>query len=432
VARTVHNAKLDTRSARVKCEIRREPHWQKISKGCFIGYRRIADGGTWVARMRDSGGRQHYEALGAADDIRDGDGLTVLTFAQAQERARAWFTSKARELAGHIEPQLGPFTVAAALDEYLAGRERRGSKGFKKDRYTADARISPMLGNVEVSKLTTRRIQDWLEAIARSQKLIRTGKFAKEQATVDFDTDDHEAVRARRSTANRVLTVLKAALNHAFNEGRVAADEPWRKVKPFREADAAVVRYLSADDCKRVVNACPKDFRTLVQSALATGCRYGELTRLSVSDFNPQAATVSVRLSKGGKVRHVALAEEGRALFASLAAGRAGRELIFLRADGKPWGPSHQQRPLTEASRIAAVEPAATFHVLRHTYGSSLAMKGVPMGVIAAQLGHSDTRMTEKHYAHLAPSYVADTVRASLPPLADFKPGNVVLIAGRS
>ena len=35
------------------------------------------------------------------------------------------------------------------------------------------------------------------------------------------------------------------------------------------------------------------------------------------------------------------------------------------------------------------------------------------MGVIAAQLGHSDTRMTEKHYAHLSPGYVADVVRAS-------------------
>jgi hypothetical protein len=32
-------------------------------------------------------------------------------------------------------------------------------------------------------------------------------------------------------------------------------------------------------------------------------------------------------------------------------------------------------------------------------------MRGVPMGVIAEQLGHVDTRMTEKHYAHLAPSY---------------------------
>jgi integrase len=44
-------------------------------------------------------------------------------------------------------------------------------------------------------------------------------------------------------------------------------------------------------------------------------------------------------------------------------------------------------------------------------------MKGVPMGVIAQQLGHSDTRMTEKHYAHLAPSYVAETIRAHFPTL---------------
>ena len=42
-------------------------------------------------------------------------------------------------------------------------------------------------------------------------------------------------------------------------------------------------------------------------------------------------------------------------------------------------------------------------------------MNGVPMGVIAAQLGHADTRMTEKHYAHLAPSYIAQTIRANFP-----------------
>ena len=54
------------------------------------------------------------------------------------------------------------------------------------------------------------------------------------------------------------------------------------------------------------------------------------------------------------------------------------------------------------------------------------------MGVIAAQLGHADTRMTEKHYAHLAPSYIAKTVRAALPPLADFRPDNVTPISGRA
>ena len=55
-------------------------------------------------------------------------------------------------------------------------------------------------------------------------------------------------------------------------------------------------------------------------------------------------------------------------------------------------------------------------------------MAGVPMGVIAAQLGHSDTRMTEKHYAHLAPSYVADTIRAYLPKFGIVEDTNIVRI----
>ena len=42
---------------------------------------------------------------------------------------------------------------------------------------------------------------------------------------------------------------------------------------------------------------------------------------------------------------------------------------------------------------------------------SRAVMTGAPLAVVAAQLGHSDTRMVEKHYGHLAPSYVADTVR---------------------
>ena len=43
------------------------------------------------------------------------------------------------------------------------------------------------------------------------------------------------------------------------------------------------------------------------------------------------------------------------------------------------------------------------------------------MGFIAAQLGHSDAQMTEKHYAHLSLSYIADTTRASLPALGEFQ-----------
>jgi integrase len=165
-----------------------------------------------------------------------------------------------------------------------------------------------------------------------------------------------------------------------------------------------------------LVRACPEDFGKLVQGALLTGCRYSELTRLKAGNFNCDSGTLAIRLSKG-KIRHVVLTDEGRQSFAEWTESLNAADRMFLRADSNHWGASHQKRPLNEASRLAGIEPAVTFHILRHTHGSHLAMAGVPMGVIAAQLGHADTRMTEKHYAHLAPSYVAQTIRANFPNL---------------
>ena len=416
MARTARNAKLDTRSARVKLAQRREPYWTVISAGCAIGYRR-GKNGTWIARLRDDTGRQHYGALGAADDHRDPDGLTVFSFAQAQGRAREFFVQKARELAGHTAPSCGAYTVRSAVNDYLAARENRGSKGVRADRYAAEARILPNLGEIELAKLTAKRIRDWHHGLASAQKRRRTSKSAPKPSTAPFDERDPDAVRARRATANRLLTVLKAALNHAFHEGRVASDDPWRKVKPFREVDSPLIRYLSPARCVRLYNACEPSFRALVQGSLLTGCRYGELTRLRVADFNQDSGRITIRHSKAGKPRHIALNAEGVQLFDALTSGRGPRDLIFEREDGKAWGKSHQQRPLEEASRQAKLDPPATFHILRHSYASALAMQGVPMGVIAAQLGHADTRMTERHYAHLAPSYVADTIRKALPAL---------------
>ena len=431
MARTVRNPKLDTRSARLALRQSREPYWGFLDRNCHVGYRRGAKGGTWIARMRDEDGQRHYEALGPADDVRDADGITVFSFAQAQGKARVFFDVKARQLAGHAEPNVGPYTVAAALADYFAERERKGSKGVRADRYAASARIIPTLGKVEVGKLTTKAIRSWLLEVEKAPKLLRTRKGAECRSTVAVDISDPDALRARKATANRLLTVLKAALNFAFHEGKACADEAWRKVKPYREADAAVIHFLTAAECVRLVNACQGSFRGLVRGALVTGCRYGELTRMKVADFNPEVGVVTVRQSKSGKARHVALNDEGRQVFSTITVGRNGRDLIFTRDDGKPWAASHQQRPLAEAAAAAKLDPAPTFHVLRHTYASALAMKGVSMRVIADQLGHADTRVTERHYARLAPSYVADVVRAALPAFGiagDIASGKVVVL----
>ena len=227
----------------------------------------------------------------------------------------------------------------------------------------------------------------------------------------------HSRVASRHRACKSSTRIGAIALNHGWKAGQVASDDAWRRVKPFKGVETARVRYLKDDECVRLVNACQPDFRNLVRGALLTGCRYSELTAMRAADFNPDAGIVTVRESKAAKPRHVVLTEEGQQLFVSLTAGKLTADPIFSRPDGGEWGKSHQIRPMIEACKRAKIKPAISFHVLRHTHGSALAMRGVPMAVIAEQLGHADTRMTEKHYAHLSGGYVADTIRAHFPTL---------------
>jgi hypothetical protein len=81
-----------------------------------------------------------------------------------------------------------------------------------------------------------------------------------------FDVKNAETVRRRRATANRVLTYLKAALNHAWRAGLVPSDEAWRRVKPFKPVDAPVIRYLSHDEITRLLNVCQRAFRDLLHT----------------------------------------------------------------------------------------------------------------------------------------------------------------------
>jgi integrase len=427
MARMVRNPKIDTRSAREKLSARREPYWTVLSQGCALGYRKGAKGGTWIARFRDGDGKRLLEAFGAADDARDPDGLSVFSFAQAQERARAWFARKAREQAGDFALPDRPYTVADALADYRADYLRRGGKAVDRLDKSAAAWIKPELGAVGLAKLTKARIVAWHQKVAETPARLRTKPGEPQKYRVA--DNNAEAVRRRRSTANRVLTILKATLNHAHREGKCASDDAWRTVRAFREADAARLRYLSADEARRLTNACPIDFRALVIGALLTGCRYGELAAMTIDDFNPDAGTLRVRASKSGKPRHVVLTQEGRDFVALQAAGKPGSALLFLRGNGKPWSKSEQQRPLGAACEAAKVDPPVNFHGLRHTYASRLAMRGVPLAVIAAQLGHTDTRMVEKHYGHLSPSYIADTVRSAFGSLGIVSPSNVAPIA---
>ena len=411
MARKTRSSELETRTARARL-LAGKYYWRGIRQGLAIGYRKVKGnmGGTWTVRLMVDYNRYRTKGLGVADDHQDADGASVLTYDQAQEKARAYaadaVTGKAQ-----IENYPSIDTVADAIGAYLAWFAVNRRSG-ERTGAVCRAHILPALGDRPIQELTKRELEQWHHGLATTCARRRDGHARP------FDPQNPEVRRKRKATANRVLTVLKAALNFALDDdGDI--QRPWQRVKPFRGVDAPVVRFLSAEECHRLISACEPDFRALVQGALYTGARYGELVRMRVSDFNAESGTIFARHTKAGKPRHIYLTEEAQRFCAQVTTDRRGDEPLFARVDGSAWGASHQIRRLKVACAAAEIDPAVSFHILRHTYASALALKGVPLQVIAHALGHADTRICERHYAHLQPSYIADTIRANVPSYAD-------------
>jgi hypothetical protein len=94
--------------------------------------------------------------------------------------------------------------------------------------------------------------------------------------------------------------------------------------------------------------------------------------------------------------------EAARAWFADLACRDRGEAMVG----------SFTVRECADEYKGAKIEPEISFHVLCHAWASLAVMAGVPLLVVAR---HADTRMVEKHYGHLASSYIVDAIRASGP-----------------
>jgi integrase len=426
MAQSLRSGKLETREARLRLK-KGARHWARIHSGLSLCYRRGAGGsGTWSARLLLASNRYALTALGLADDYADADGNKVLSFREAQKLALAHEAQEQRA-GGGLNRKL---TVSAAADDYLAWF-RAQRKGVGMVESALRAHIRPAFGDRAIGSLTSAELREWLDKMATDPARLRSSKLAKKLNARPAPKSSDEK-RARKASANRVYSVLRAILNRAFQSGAVADDSAWRKVKPFKKVDQARIRFLTDAECIRLVNACPPDLRALVRAALLTGARWGELASLLVSDVSTSedAPTMYVAESKSGKPRHIPLNPEGRTLFAEHIAGKVGDAHVFVRADGETWGHNHHVRALVDACRVAKIRPAVTFHSLRHTYASHLAQAGIDLLTISKLLGHSDTRITARHYAHLADKTLAAAV-ANLPSFEPDKNSVVAEVKGK-
>ena len=409
MARLRRDARLETREARSRLPLSADnaAYWRTIEPKLAIGYYKGPQGGTWYIRSR-KGNRYIKARLALADDTSDSNGTTILSFAEAQRKALgASETLKPRDERRS--------TVEQAVAEYIEHLRVR-AKSWRDTEVKLRAHVLPKLGTLQLSELTPEIIRRWRDALARS-----IGDRGH-PCNGDTAADEADVQRRRQASANRVFNALRACLNHAWQEGKTDTDQAWRRVPAFRNVEAPVIRFITADEAVRLVNASDPEFRPLVRAALLTGCRYGELCALKVGDFDHESETLAIRSSTSGWPRHVCLTAEGAEFFEASAVGRSREALMFTHRDGFPWKPSHQHRPMREACLHAGIHPPVSFHILRHSYASLLTKAGVPLQVVASALGHADARMTEKHYAHLAPSHVAQLIRDNLPQLGGNSP----------
>jgi hypothetical protein len=184
MARSTRSAKLETRTARLKLPVRKKPYFVAVAPGVGLGYRRNKTAGSWVVRAADGRGGNWTQAFAVADDFEDANDTDVLSFWQAQDRARVL----ARGGGDADEDSGKPVTVAQMIDRYEIDLKVRGG-----DIYNA-RRVRLHLPDVLASKSVA------LLAAPREFRHWRDGLLKKGLAP---------------STVNRTGAALQAALELA-------------------------------------------------------------------------------------------------------------------------------------------------------------------------------------------------------------------------
>ena len=234
--------------------------------------------------------------------------------------------------------------------------------------------ILAFFGDVPLSSITTERIEEF--------KFHRRGTVGP-------------------ATVNREMAALKHALNLAV-EWDYLEVSPAARVAKLKEPPGRV-RYLNRAEADALLAACTPELYPVVATALHTGLRFGEILALEWGDVDLKRRQLRVVDSKNNDTRVVPINE---ILYNVLSSMRGQDGKIFKSRRGEPY---RSVRTSFEKALKEAGIKNFTFHDLRRTFASWLAMEGVPMSTIGKLLGHKTPHMTMR-YAHLAPEYLADVV----------------------
>ena len=195
-------------------------------------------------------------------------------------------------------------------------------------------------------------------------------------------------------TANRYLENLSKMFNLAI-ENEWLDKNPISKKSKFKAKNYSL-RYLTESEKKRLLESCDGILKKVVIVALNTGLRKSNILKLKWENINFDFRMIELTENKGNKHLKIYMNDELYNLFKSMT---PYCEYVFANPQtNKPY--KDLRKPWVKALKKARIYNFR-FHDLRHTVGTTLAKKGVPVNVIKHILGHSDVSTTMQ-YIHIA------------------------------
>ena len=209
------------------------------------------------------------------------------------------------------------------------------------------------------------------------------------------------------ATINRRMACLKHFFHKAEDWGLIAVN-PARRAKLHKENNRRL-RFLSIEECKILIDCCPSlTLKQIIELALNTGMRKGELLRLEWDHINLQRGFLEILDQKNGEYNAIPLNGRALGILRSIPRRLDSKYVFPGKKPGKPF--KDLKRQFEKAVQKANLE-GVTFHTLRHTAASYLAMAGVDLATVKEILRHKSISMTLR-YAHLSPDHKRSAVEA--------------------
>ena len=263
------------------------------------------------------------------------------------------------------------YKLVDLAEEYLKWAERQRSY---KDKKQCIRQLVEVFGNRDMKDLNTREIEQW-----QSSRL----KYNKP------------------STVNRLLATLK----HMVNKGvqwEMAGDGALKQVRNVKllPENNRRLRFLSIEECQRLIECCHKNLKPIVIVALNTGMRRGEILGLKWEQVDLSHGFILLDVTKNGERREIPINTTLEYLFKEMPHS-AESVYVFAGKTGKPL--TDIKTGFHTALRKAGIHDFR-FHDIRHTFASQLVMAGIDLTSVKELLGHKSLTMTMR-YSHLSPGH---------------------------